>query len=88
MAGHALGLGLLNLVNIVSPTRVVVGGGIAQAGELLLGPARQVIRERAYPPPHRRAELVQAELGDLSGIYGAAAMVFHDLRINPILESL
>ncbi len=87
-AGHALGIGLMNLVNIVSPTRIVVGGGISQAGDLLLEPARLVIRERAFPPPHRRAEVVQAALGDLSGIYGAAAMVFHDLRINPILENL
>ena len=88
MAGHALGIGLMNLVNIVSPTRIVIGGGISQAGELLLAPARQVIRERAFPPPHRRAEVVQAVLGDLSGIYGAAAMVFNDLRINPILEDV
>jgi glucokinase len=80
--GHALGIGLTNLVNIISPTRIVIGGGIAQAGDLLLRPARDVIRERAYPPAHRQAEVVQAALGDLSGIYGAAAMVFHDLRIN------
>lgn len=81
-AGHALGIGLTNLVDIVSPTRIVVGGGIAQAGDLLLEPARAVIRERAFPPQHRQAEVVQAALGDLSGAYGAAAMVFYDLRIN------
>ncbi len=81
-AGHALGIGLTNLVDIISPTRIVVGGGIAQAGDLLLEPARAVIRERAFPPQHRQAEVVQAALGDLSGAYGAAAMVFYDLRIN------
>jgi glucokinase len=81
-AGHALGIGLTNLVDIVSPRRIVVGGGIAQAGDLLLEPARAVIRERAFPPQHRQAKVVQAALGDLSGAYGAAAMVFHDLRIN------
>ncbi|MCC6803323.1 MAG: ROK family protein [Anaerolineae bacterium] len=82
LVGHALGIGLTNLVNIVSPTRIVVGGGIAQAGDLLLEPARAVIRERAFPPQHRQTEVVGATLGDLSGLYGAAAMVFHDLRIN------
>jgi glucokinase len=86
--GHVLGIGLTNMVNIVSPTRIVVGGGIAQAGDLLLQPARDVIRERAYPPAHRQAEVVQAALGDLSGIYGAAAMVFHDLRINLSAEEI
>ena len=82
-AGHALGLGLTNLVDIVAPDRVVVGGGIAQAGDWLLGPARAVVRERAFPPKLRQAEIVPAALGDLSGVFGAAAMVFYDLRINP-----
>jgi glucokinase len=82
-AGHMLGIGLTNLVDIVSPTRVVIGGGIALAGDLLLEPARKVIRERAFPPKNREVEVVQAGLGDLSGMYGAAAMVFNDIRVNP-----
>jgi glucokinase len=84
--GHALGIGLTALVNIVSPTRVVVGGGITQAGDFLLEPARAVVRERAFPPQHRKSEIVPAALGDLSGLYGAAAMVFHNLRVNPAEE--
>ena len=44
IAGHALGIALTNLVDIVAPRRVVVGGGIAQAGDLLLEPAREVLR--------------------------------------------
>jgi glucokinase len=85
-AGHALGLGLVSLADIVAPSRIVVGGGIARAGEFLLGPAREVVRARAYPPRIRLVEIVQAELGDQSGIFGAAAMVFHDLRINSPIE--
>jgi glucokinase len=84
-AGHALGLGLVSLADIVAPTRIIIGGGIAQAGELLLGPARQVVSERAFPPRTRQVEIVQAALGVQSGIFGAAAMVFHDLRINPTI---
>jgi len=87
-AGHALGLGLVSLADIVAPSRIVVGGGIARAGELLLGPAREVVQARAYPPRIRQVEIVQAELGDQSGIFGAAAMVFHDLRINSPIEGL
>lgn len=82
-AGHALGVGLLALADIFAPTRIVVGGGIAQAGELLLAPARAVVTSRAFPPRIRQVEIVQAELGDLSSVFGAAAMVFNDLRINP-----
>jgi predicted NBD/HSP70 family sugar kinase len=82
-AGHQLGIGLTNLVDIVSPTRVVIGGGIALAGDLLLEPAREVVRQRAFPPKNRQVEIIPAALGDLSGMYGAAAMVFNDIRINP-----
>ena len=78
-----LGIGLTYLANIVSPERIVVGGGISQAGDLLLEPARAVVRRCSFPPDARRVEIVQAELGDLSGIYGAAAMVFQDIRVNP-----
>jgi glucokinase len=81
--GHVLGIGLTNLVDVISPTRVVVGGGISLAGDLLLDPARLVIQQRAFPPKNRQVELTVAELGDLSGMYGAAAMVFNDIRVNP-----
>lgn len=81
-AGHYLGLGLTSLIDILSPRLVVLGGGIAQAGDLLLEPARRVVRRCAFPPRHRRVEIVQAALGDLSGVFGAAAMVFHDIRVE------
>jgi glucokinase-like ROK family protein len=81
-AGHALGIGLTNMVDIVSPERIVIGGGIAMAGDFLLEPARQVVRERAFPPQNRQVEIVQSELKDLSGMFGAASLVFYDLRIN------
>ena len=85
-AGHALGLGLVSLADIVAPDRIIVGGGIAQAGELLLEPARKVVRERAFPPRIRSVDIVQAALGDMSAVFGAAAMVFFDLRINSPID--
>jgi len=85
-AGHALGIGLVNLADIISPTRIIVGGGVAQAGDFLLEPVRRVIRERAFPPRIRQVEVVQAELGDLSAVYGAATMVFYDMTINSPME--
>jgi glucokinase len=81
-AGYYLGLGLTNLIDILSPQRVVVGGGVALAGELLLEPARQVVRRMAFPPAHRQVPIVPAALGDLSGVYGVAAMAFHNIRVN------
>jgi glucokinase len=85
-AGHALGLGLVSLADIVAPSRIIIGGGIAQAGELLLEPARRVVQERGFPPRIRKVEIVQAALGDLSAVFGAAAMVFYDLRINSPID--
>ena len=81
-AGRYLGLGLTNLVDVTSVRRIVIGGGVALAGDLLLDPAREVVRGSAFPPDHRLVEIVPAELGDLSGVYGAASMVFNDIRIN------
>ena len=81
-AGHYLGLGLTSLIDILSPERIVVGGGIGLAGDFFLDTTRAVVRRCAYPPSHRDVEIVPAALGDLSGVYGVTAMVFNDIRIN------
>lgn len=85
-AGHALGVGLTNLIDMLAPTLVVVGGGIVAAGDLLLEPARAVVRDRAFPPILRSVPIVPAALGDLSGLFGAAVMVLRDVRVaDPML---
>ena len=47
-AATYLGVGMVNLVNIFNPEMIIVGGGMAKMGDLLLNPARQVVRERAF----------------------------------------
>jgi glucokinase len=86
-AGHALGLGLTNLVDVLGPTMVIVGGGIALSGDPFLEPARAVVRSRAFPPILRQVPIVQARLGDLSGLYGAAAMVLYDAHVATPIET-
>ena len=54
------------------PERVVVGGGVADAGELLLGPLRDEIRRRACVAPVDRIAVVAAQLGPHAGAVGAA----------------
>ena len=51
--GEALGVGLVSLVNIFNPEVAVIGGGVSAAGELLLEPARRLVRERALAPGRR-----------------------------------
>jgi len=71
-AGTYLGIGIANAVLTVGPERVVVGGGVAEAGELILGPARRELTRRVTMMPLDRIEVVAAELGTLAGAIGAA----------------
>ena len=70
--GAALGIGIANMIVVISPDRVVIGGGIAAAGELLLGPIREELRRRVHTTALDGVELVTAELGPLAGSIGAA----------------
>lgn len=70
--GTALGIGIANMVTVLSPDRVVIGGGVAGAGDLLLDPIRQELARRVHTTALDRVELVLAELGPLAGAVGAA----------------
>jgi glucokinase len=71
--GRWLGRGLANLAAVIDPTMFVIGGGVSEAGDLLLAPARQAFAEsltgRGFRPA---AEIRSAELGPLAGLVGAA----------------
>jgi len=67
-----LGIGLANLVTVLGPDRIVVGGGIAAAGELLLGPLRAAVRSRVTLVPGDQVEVAPAALGSSAGSIGAA----------------
>lgn len=74
LVGHHLGVGLSNVVNILNPEVVVVGGGVIAAGELLLEPARKVVAERALAPSRDQVRIVPTRFGDASGMVGAALL--------------
>lgn len=74
-AGY-FGVGIVNLVNIFNPEMVIVGGGVAKMGDILLEPARQMVRERAYQLAADAVRIVPARLGDDSGVFGAAVFAF------------
>lgn len=71
-AGSYLGIGIANVIITVGPERVVVGGGVAAAGELLLAPAREELRRRVTVMPLDEIGIVPAELGARAGAIGAA----------------
>jgi glucokinase len=71
-AGEYVGRVLAGAVVLLWPERVVVGGGVADAGELLFGPLRDELRRRAVVAPVDRIAVVRAELGPHAGAVGAA----------------
>lgn len=73
-AANALGVGVVNVVNIFNPDAVVLGGGVTQAGERLFGPVRALVRERSMPVSRDNVRIVPVELGDDAGMYGALAI--------------
>jgi glucokinase len=77
--GTRLGAGIASLVNIFEPELVVIGGGFGQAGELVIGPAREVVRREALPPGRETARIVAAELGPRAGLVGAGFVAFEAL---------
>jgi glucokinase len=70
--GRYLGIGIGNMITVISPDRVVIGGGVSAAGDLLLASARDEIRRRVRTTSITEVELVIAELGTWAGAIGAA----------------
>jgi glucokinase len=70
--GRYLGIGIGNMITVISPDRVVIGGGVSAAGDLLLASARDEIRRRVRTTSISEVELVIAELGTWAGAIGAA----------------
>lgn len=74
-----LSAGVGSLVNTFNPRRIVVGGGLSNAGERLFGPLREGMRRHAMAPLAEVAEIVPAKLGDAVGVIGAAAVAWERL---------
>jgi glucokinase len=74
--GFVLGTGIASLVNVFNPELVVIGGGFARAGNLLLDPARRVVAERALLPARELVRIVPALLGPEAGLVGAGLVGF------------
>ncbi len=72
-AGHYLGVGILNLLHIFNPRRVILGGSVMKAGAFITEPMWAVLRERAGSMYLEDFDIVDAALGDDVGILGAAA---------------
>jgi glucokinase len=80
--GRWLGIGISNLIVVLTPDRVVVGGGVAGAGDLLLDPVRAEVRQRVHVTDLDAVEIVSAELGTWAGAIGAAVRGAEAARVR------
>jgi glucokinase len=71
-AGFYLGIAIANILVSTGPRRIVIGGGVAKAGDLLLTPIRETINARVKLMPVEQVEVLQAKLGTNAGIIGVA----------------
>jgi glucokinase len=79
LIGSRLGVGIVNLVNMLNLEVVVVGGGVIAAGDLLLEPARKVLAERGLRPSREQVRIVRAHFGAEAGMVGAAALALEGI---------
>jgi glucokinase len=78
-----LAMGFGNLINIFNPEIIIVGGGCARMGKILLRPAFELTKNYSFKETYEANRFRLAKLGGKSGIMGTAAHVFGELLINP-----
>lgn len=69
-----LAMGIGNILNIINPEKIVLGGGVAMAGEILMNPMKEKLKKYALPVTLKNIEIVQGILGNEAGIKGAVGL--------------
>jgi len=78
--GGELGCALVNTIWLLNPDAIVIGGGVAKAGDLLFEPILRTIRARTLPLFHEKLRVVPAALGNEAGIIGNAALALAAMK--------
>ena len=82
-SGAQLGVAIAGLVNLINPNMVVVGGGVAQIGDLFLEPVRREVRRRSLPASARTVQITTALLGrrsiSMGAVVQAASIGLHQI---------
>jgi glucokinase len=74
-AGFYIGIAAANMCVALGPRRIIIGGGVSRAGDLLLNPIRRTVNERVTVMPVDQVEVVQSQLADNAGVIGVACWV-------------
>ena len=87
--GEVAGTAMAGVCNVLNPRRVVVGGALAQAGEVLIGPLRNTLRANSLPLVGTNTEVVAGALGTEAGALGGVALVLRESeRLVPPVVSV
>lgn len=73
--GRIIGIGLTSVINLLNPERIIIGGGVADAGDILFEPIKKVIAERAMPIQRDSVQIVPAQLANTAGVIGASLLI-------------
>jgi hypothetical protein len=73
------------LINLINPSTVIIGGGVAQVGDLLTGPIRQAVRERSLRASEHGVRITAAMLGRRSSLMGALVQAIN-VAIHETIE--
>jgi predicted NBD/HSP70 family sugar kinase len=83
-AGRQVGLAAANMCNLLNPERIVLGGELSQAADLLIEPMRDVISRHGIPSAASRVDIVPAALGSRSQVLGAVALALRASERPPV----
>ncbi|MFD7923489.1 ROK family transcriptional regulator [Streptomyces sp. NPDC059740] len=84
--GRHVGSGVANLCNLLNPSRIVLGGDLAEAGELVLHPIRESVSRYAIPSAARQLAVVPGSLGGRAEVLGALALVLSEMGDSTLLD--
>jgi glucokinase len=77
-AGRYLGVGIANIINILSPDAIILAGGLTGAWNIYIDEAVKEASKRAFKTFFQKTQIIPASLGDEAGLIGAGSLVFQE----------
>lgn len=77
---EALGVGLVNIIHLYNPDKIILGGGVMQLGRMLMEPALRIVQERTMKVPRDSVHIALAQLNRNAGLVGAGALIYSNLQ--------
>jgi len=80
---YYLGRGLASFINIFNPNIIIIGGGVAEAGDIYINKVKETTLHYAMDTPREKVKIVAASLGNKAGFLGALAYAFSRMDSTP-----